>query len=256
MGFLHEGHLSLVRESKQQCNYTFVSIFVNPAQFAPNEDFNKYPRDLNSDLELLKRENADYVFIPEAGDIYTKDFQTYVEVTEVSKKQEGEFRPSHFKGVTTIVAILFNIIRPHKAFFGQKDAQQCAVIKRMVKDLRIDTDIVVCPTLREPDGLAMSSRNIYLNPQQHEKALILNRSLIQAGELIKSGEKDSSVIIKAINNNFLKETSVHLNYIRIVNAADFTEPKILKEGEEYYILIACKIGTTRLIDNLLINVPV
>jgi pantoate--beta-alanine ligase len=256
MGFLHEGHLSLVKASKENCDQTLVSIFVNPAQFAPNEDYNKYPRDTERDLALLEKEGVDFVFLPEKEVIYPPGFQTYTEVIEITKKQEGEFRPSHFKGVTTIVAVLFNIIRPHKAFFGQKDAQQTAVIKRMVKDLKFDIEIVVCPTVREEDGLAMSSRNIFLEPVQREKSLVISRSLFQAEKLIAAGEKDVSTVIKTINNNFLKETSIHLNYIRIVDAEDFNEPKIMEKGKEYFILIACKIGGTRLIDNVLVKIPV
>jgi pantoate--beta-alanine ligase len=255
MGFLHEGHLSLVRESENSCDNTIVSIFVNPTQFAPNEDFNKYPRDTNRDLSLLEKERVDIVFIPEAEDIYPPDFQTYVEVTDISKRHEGEFRPSHFRGVTTIVAMLFNIVRPHKSFFGQKDAQQTVVIKQMVKDLKFDTEVIVCPTVREPDGLAMSSRNIFLDSQQREKALVISRSLQQSQKLISEGVTDPFNIIKTINNNFLKETSIHLNYIRIADADNFSEPKTLEKGKEYFILIACKIGSTRLIDNVLVKVP-
>jgi pantoate--beta-alanine ligase len=256
MGYLHEGHLSLVRASKDAADATFVSIFVNPTQFAPHEDFNKYPRDTEKDLALLNKEGVDYVFLPKQEDIYTHNFQTYVEVTEISKQQEGEFRPTHFKGVTTVVSILFNIIKPHKAFFGQKDAQQTVVIKRMVNDLKFDIDIIVCPTVREKDGLALSSRNIFLDPVQREKALVISRSLFQAEEIVSKGERDPGVVIKAINNNFLKETSVHLNYLRIVDAENFTEPKLMQKGKEYFVLAACKIGRTRLIDNVLVKIPV
>jgi pantoate--beta-alanine ligase len=255
MGYLHQGHLSLVKAAKSSCDYTFVSIFVNPAQFGPNEDFNKYPRNTSSDLILLEKEGVDCVFIPEAEDIYPSGFQTYVEVSDVGKKHEGEFRPTHFKGVTTIVAILFNIVKPHKSFFGQKDAQQTVVIKRMVQDLKFDTEIVVCPTVRETDGLAMSSRNIFLDKVQREKALVINHSLTQAKKVIDEGERNVSSIIKFINNNFLKETSVQLNYIRIVDANTFDETKTMLKGKNYFILIACKIGGTRLIDNLLVEIP-
>jgi pantoate--beta-alanine ligase len=184
MGFLHEGHLSLVRESKKKCDVTFVSIFVNPSQFAPNEDFTNYPRDMERDLRMLGSEGTDYVFIPGTEEIYPNNFQTSVEVTGITKKHEGEFRPTHFRGVTTIVSILFNIIKPQKAFFGQKDAQQASVITRMVKDLNYDIDIVICPIVREPEGLAMSSRNIYLTPEQREKALVILKSLKTAEQLV------------------------------------------------------------------------
>jgi pantoate--beta-alanine ligase len=257
MGFLHEGHLSLIRESKKICTKTIASIFVNPAQFGANEDFNKYPRDTDRDTALLEKEGVDYLFIPEANEIYPPGgYLTYVEVTDLSKKHEGEFRPDHFKGVTTIVAMLFNIIRPAKAFFGQKDAQQAVIIKRMVKDLKYNTEVIICPTLRENDGLAMSSRNIYLDPAQREKALILYNSLTSAEKLIQAGERDVLTIKKTVNNFFLRETSIHLNYIRVVNAESFSEPELLEDGKEYYILIACKIGTTRLIDNLFVKLPV
>lgn len=255
MGYLHEGHLSLVRVSKNQTDSTFVSIFVNPTQFSPNEDLSNYPRDLKRDIGLLEKESTDFLFAPDPDEIYTENFQTYVEVNEISKKHEGEFRPVHFKGVSTIVAILFNIIRPSKSFFGQKDAQQTAVLRQMVSDLKFDTEIIVCPTIREQDGLAMSSRNVYLDNVQREKAVILYKSLIRAKELIMSGEKDPSAVIKTVNNNFLKESFVHLNYIRLVNKDSFNEPKILEPGKSYYILIACKIGTTRLIDNILVDIP-
>jgi pantoate--beta-alanine ligase len=254
MGFLHDGHLTLVRQSIKNCDVTVVSIFVNPTQFSPTEDLSSYPRNLEKDFSLLANEGVDYVFVPDASEIYPEKFQTYVEVSEITKKHEGEFRPTHFKGVTTVVAILFNIVQPDKAFFGQKDAQQSVVIKKMVRDLNYDIEIIVVPTVREAGGLAMSSRNTYLDIKQKQKALIIYNSLNQAKELIAAGERDSRVLIKNINNNFLLETSVHLNYIRIVDAEDFTEPVTLEKGKSYFILIACKIGTTRLIDNLLVEV--
>lgn len=253
MGFLHEGHLSLVRESRKKCDITVVSIFVNPSQFAPSEDFSKYPRDMERDLSILNKEGTDYVFTPGTEEIYPDNFQTYVEVTGITKRHEGEFRPTHFRGVTTIVSILFNIIKPHKAFFGQKDAQQASVITRMVKDLNYDIDVVICPIVREPEGLAMSSRNIYLTPEQREKASVILKSLLTAEQMVTSGQRDAFSIIKAVNNYFLKESSVHLNYIRVVEKVSFTEPEILENGKEYYVLIACKIDTTRLIDNLLLK---
>jgi pantoate--beta-alanine ligase len=254
MGALHEGHLSLVKESKKENDITIVSIFVNPAQFAPSEDYTKYPRDTEKDARLLHSEGVDYIFIPPVAEIYPADFKTYIEVTDITKKQEGEFRPDHFKGVTTIVAILFNIIQPSSAYFGQKDAQQSAVIKRMVDDLKYDIAVRVCPIVRENDGLAMSSRNIYLTEEERKKALILSASLKQAEEIINKEEREASVIIKMINRNFLAEKSIQLNYIRIVEADSFKEAEKLLSGKEYFILIACKIGKTRLIDNILISV--
>ena len=254
MGSLHKGHLSLIEESKKGADITIVSVFVNPTQFSPNEDFNAYPRDIDKDSGLLEQAGTDYLFFPSAGDIYPDDFQTYVDLTEMSKTIEGEFRPTHFKGVTTIVSILFNCVRPDFAFFGQKDAQQAAVIKRMVKDLKYAIEIVICPIIREPDGLALSSRNVYLSPEERVKALILSNSLKQAEEIIHSGERNTVVIVKKINNSFLKEKSIHLNYIRIVNPESFKEVDKLEKGNDYYCLIAAKVGSTRLIDNKLIHV--
>jgi len=254
MGYLHKGHISLIEESKKRADVTIVSVFVNPSQFAPNEDFNAYPRDIKRDSSLLELAGIDYLFFPSAADIYPENFQTYVDVTQISKIIEGEFRPTHFKGVTTIVSILFNCVNPDFAFFGQKDAQQAAVIERMVQDLKYAIKIVICPIVREPDGLALSSRNVYLNPEEREKALLISKSLKQAEEIIKSGERNTTIIIKKINNSFLKEKSIHLNYIRIVNSENFKEVDKLEEGKDYYCLIAAKVGSTRLIDNNLIHV--
>ena len=253
MGFLHEGHLSLVRRSKKTADVTVVSVFVNPTQFAPNEDLNKYPRDLKTDKKLLERENVDYLFCPDADDIYAKDFQTYVEVGKITGKLEGEFRPNHFKGVTTIVSLLFNIIRPDHAFFGQKDAQQAAVIKRMVKDLKYDLKVHLCPIVRESDGLALSSRNIFLSPGERKDALVLNRSLKLAAGLIKNGEANVSKIIGRMTDVVGSVDSSRSDYIKIVEAENFKETSRLIKGKKYYILIACRIGGTRLIDNLLIK---
>ena len=254
MGYLHKGHLSLIEESKKRVDITVVSVFVNPAQFAPNEDYVTYPRDLERDSKLLEETGTDYLFFPSAEEIYPEDFQTYVDVSEITKIIEGEFRPTHFRGVTTIVSILFNCVKPDYAFFGQKDAQQAAVIKRMVNDLKYTIEVIICPIIREPDGLAMSSRNVYLSPQEREKALLLNKSLKQAEEIIIAGERNTAAIVKKINNNFIKEKSIHLNYIRVVNAETFKEVDKLETGKEYYCLIAAKVGSTRLIDNILIHI--
>jgi pantoate--beta-alanine ligase len=254
MGYLHKGHLSLIEESKKRADVTIVSVFVNPSQFAPNEDFSAYPRDIKRDSSLLELAGIDYLFFPSAADIYPENFQTYVDVTQISKIIEGEFRPTHFKGVTTIVSILFNCVNPDFAFFGQKDAQQAAVIKQMVRDLKYAIEIVICNIIREHDGLALSSRNVYLNPEEREKALIISKSLKQAEEIIKAGERNTTIIVKKINNNFIKESSIHLNYIRIVCADTFKEVSKLESGKDYYCLIAAKVGTTRLIDNSLIHI--
>ncbi|MDP4114773.1 MAG: pantoate--beta-alanine ligase [Bacteroidota bacterium] len=254
MGFLHRGHISLVKESKIKNDITIVSVFVNPTQFGPTEDLNKYPRDIDKDTALLEAEGVDYLFLPDEKEIYPDDYETYVEVTKTSKKQEGEFRPSHFKGVTTIVSILFNCVCPDNAYFGRKDAQQAVIIKKMVKDLKMDINVVIMPIIREDDGLALSSRNIYLNKEERERSLLLSKSLNEAKIMIESGEHLVNNVIKKISNMFLKESTIHLNYIRIVEASSFNEIEQLEKGKEYYILIAARIGTTRLIDNLLVTV--
>lgn len=254
MGYLHKGHLSLIEQSKKQNDTTIVSVFVNPAQFAPNEDYSAYPRDLQRDHKLLEDAGVDILFTPEVKEIYPEGYQTYIEVTDITQKQEGEFRPDHFKGVTTIVAILFNIVMPSKAYFGQKDAQQAAVIKQMVKDLKNKIDVIICPIIREEDGLAMSSRNVYLTDDERQKALVISSSLKQAEKQIMEGDLSALSVVKKINKNFLGEKSIQLNYIRIVEADSFKETEQLQKGSSYYILIACRIGHTRLIDNLLITI--
>ena len=253
MGYLHEGHLSLVKIAKEKADIVVVSIFVNPTQFAPNEDFTKYPRDEQRDVRLLKELKVDALFIPSVDEIYSKNFQTFVGVTEITKKYEGEFRPTHFKGVTTIVSILFNCATPDIAIFGQKDAQQAAVIKQMVKDLKFNVEIVVAPIIREVDGLAMSSRNVYLSEQERKDALVLYRSLINANKLIEKGERDVKVIIQKMNGIINSVNTSKIDYIRIVSSTDFSEVQSMESGKEYYILIVCRIGETRLIDNLLVK---
>jgi pantoate--beta-alanine ligase len=253
MGFLHEGHLSLIRESKRKCDKTVVSIFVNPAQFAPEEDLNKYPRDIERDKNLLENEGVDFIFIPKADEIYPYDFQTYVEVNEITKKYEGEFRPTHFKGVTTVVLILFNSVQPDYAFFGQKDAQQLAVIRQMVKDLKLEISIVECPIVREEDGLAMSSRNVYLSPEERTKALTLHKALLYGRKLIEGKEMDPQKIISNMRMILSEEKSIKVDYVAIVNVYGFREVDLIDEGNEYYILVAARVGKTRLIDNELVR---
>ncbi len=253
MGYLHEGHLSLIKKSKELCDVTIVSIFVNPTQFGPSEDFKKYPRDSEHDNKLLKDHNVDYLFIPSADEIYPYDFQTYVEVNEISKKFEGEFRPEHFKGVTTIVSILFNCVNPDYAFFGQKDAQQAAIIKQMVSDLKYDIEIVVCPIVREVDGLAMSSRNVYLSPEERTKALTIHKAILYARKMIEGKETNPQTVIDNMRVIFSQEKSIKLDYIAIVNEYGFREVDLLDEGNEYYILVAARVGNTRLIDNELVR---
>lgn len=253
MGFLHEGHLSLVRESKKRCDITIVSIFVNPTQFGPTEDFNKYPRDVERDNKLLEDEGVDFLFLPSTEKIYPKDFQTYVNVEYLTKKLEGEFRPTHFRGVATVVLILFNSVQPDFAFFGQKDAQQLAVIKQMVKDLKLNVKIVNCPIVREPDGLAKSSRNVYLSASERKDALVIFHSLQKAEKLIGAGETRAIIVLSEMAELFERVSSAKLDYIKIVEADTFEIVDELIRGKSYYILIACKIGKTRLIDNILIT---
>lgn len=254
MGYLHKGHLSLIQKSKEQNDVTVVSVFVNPAQFGPTEDFAKYPRDNDRDNKLLEEQKVDYLFAPSADEIYPYDFQTFIEVNEISKKYEGEFRPHHFKGVTTVVSILFNCVQPDSAYFGQKDAQQAAVLKQMVKDLKYDIRITICPIVREPDGLAMSSRNIYLSPEERIKALTIYESLLYARKLIEGKETDPQKITDNMRVMIGQEPSIKLDYLGIVNEDGFREVDFIEGGNEYYILVAAKIGTTRLIDNELVRV--
>lgn len=254
MGFLHEGHLSLVRKSKKTCDITIVSVFINPTQFAPSEDFENYPRDLDKDIKMLEDEKVDFLFLPEGVEIYPGNFQTFVTVNFITQKLEGEFRPNHFRGVTTVVLILFNVVQPDYAFFGQKDAQQSAVILQMVKDLKLNIDIVVCPIIRESDGLALSSRNIYLSPTERKDSLVLFRSLELGKKIIASGERRVNIVLSNMNELFSNVPSANIDYIKIVEADSFNIVDEIIEGKEYYILIACKIGKTRLIDNIRIKV--
>ena len=253
MGYLHEGHLSLIRESKKKCDITIVSIFVNPTQFSPSEDFQNYPRDIEKDNQLLENEDVDFLFLPDEREIYSYNFQTYVSVEQITQKLEGEFRPTHFRGVTTVVLILFNSVQPDFAFFGQKDAQQCAVIKQMVEDLKLPVQIVECPIIREKDGLAMSSRNVYLSPEERTKALTLYKALLYGTKLIEGKEMNPQVVIDNMKVIIAEEKSIKLDYVAIVNGYGFREVDLIDEGNEYYILVAARIGSTRLIDNIKIR---
>ncbi len=254
MGFLHAGHLSLVEKSKKKSDVTVVSIFINPTQFAINEDLNKYPRDIERDKKFLRKLNVDYVFIPEASEIYQENYQTYVEVEKITKILEGEFRPTHFKGVTSIVSILFNSVMPNYAFFGQKDAQQAAVIKQMVKDLKYNVSIFISPIVREADGLAMSSRNVYLSAAERHDALVLSRSLKLAENLVLSGERNTGIIISKMNDMINSVKNSKLDYIKVIDSDNFTLTDRLIKNKNYYVLIACRIGSTRLIDNTLLKI--
>lgn len=254
MGYLHEGHISLLRASKNECVVSVVSIFVNPTQFSPNEDLAKYPRDFERDFSLLEKEDCDILFYPEPSEIYPPNYQTYVVVDGITNVLEGQYRPTHFRGVTTIVNLLFNIVLPHKAYFGQKDAQQCAVILKMVNDLRMNLEVRICPIIRESDGLAMSSRNIYLSDAERIDALVLSRAIITANELIISGERNVAEILNAMVAIINRAKSSSLDYIEIVDFFTFEKVEKLFKGKKYLILIACKIGKTRLIDNDIITI--
>ena len=253
MGALHEGHLSLVRRARQENDIAVVSIFVNPIQFGPSEDFNKYPRDFEADAEKLRREEVDILFVPDVLHLYPQGFSTYVEVEKVSDRLCGAFRPGHFKGVATVVLKLFHIVRPARAYFGQKDYQQAIIIKKMVKDLDTNIDIVVCPTVREKDGLAMSSRNAYLDKREREAAAVIYSCLSEAADLSKSGIINISHI-KVI----MQEKLLHEPLVSKIDYAGVYDPETLDEpsGMSGYVLlaVAVRIGDTRLIDNMLLNV--
>jgi pantoate--beta-alanine ligase len=254
MGALHEGHLSLVRGAKQENDITVVSIFVNPTQFGPSEDFKKYPRDIEGDTEKLLKEETDILFMPDAHCIYPEGFFTYVEVEKISEKLCGAFRPGHFRGVATVVTKLLNIVKPTRAYFGQKDFQQSIIIKQLVKDLDMDTDIVTCPTVREQDGLAMSSRNIYLDEGQRKAATVIYKSLVEASDSIKSGVIDG-VYIKGLLQDRLREESLisGVDYAGVYDTATLDELSEIKG--EVLLAVAVRIGDTRLIDNMLVSAP-
>jgi pantoate--beta-alanine ligase len=254
MGFLHEGHLSLMRRAKQESDLVVVSIFVNPTQFGPNEDLTAYPRDALRDTALMRSEDVDIAFFPETTAIYPQGFTTYVEVQgPITQVLCGKSRPTHFRGVTTVVAKLFHIVAPDRAYFGQKDAQQAAVIKQMVRDLDFDVQVVVCPIQRESDGLAMSSRNTYLTPQQRAEAVILYRALTEAAQLIhEDGQRSASAVVRSILETIGTVPDAVVDYVEVVNADDLATLETL-EGE-ILIALAVKFGKTRLIDNLQIRI--
>jgi pantoate--beta-alanine ligase len=248
MGYLHEGHLSLVRESKKRTAVTAVSIFVNPAQFGPKEDFQKYPRDFERDAALLEKEGADVLFFPSVEEVYPSGYKTYVEVGDLQDRLCGKSRPGHFRGVATVVLKLLNIVEPDFAFFGWKDAQQVVILRKMAADLNLGTEIVACPLVREPDGLAMSSRNSYLSPDERQAALVLSRSLAEAERLIGAGERDADRLAGAIRSMIAAEPLARVDYIEVT---DMKELRPLRRLEgDVLIALAVFIGTTRLIDNI------
>jgi pantoate--beta-alanine ligase len=252
MGSLHEGHLSLVRRARQESDITVVSIFVNPIQFGPSEDFERYPRDTKGDLEKLQQENADVIFMPEMSLMYPQRFLTHVEVDEISQRLCGALRPNHFRGVATVITKLLNIVKPTKVYFGQKDFQQSVIIKKLVRDLNIDTDVVICPTVRERDGLAMSSRNAYLTEKQRKAATVIYKCLQEASDLIKSGIIDGAVVRGFMQERILKETD-----ISSIDYAGVYDPETMVDVSEIsgdtLLAVALKIGDTRLIDNMLVT---
>jgi pantoate--beta-alanine ligase len=251
MGALHEGHLSLVRAAKAQSDFVIVSIFVNPLQFGPKEDLSKYPRPFERDRALLAKEGVDVIFAPSVGEMYPGSAVTYVNVEDLSGRLDGVSRPGHFRGVTTVVSKLFHIAEPDKAFFGQKDAAQVAVIKRMVRDLDMPVEIVVGPIIREPDGLAMSSRNAYLDSDQRKQGLVLSRSLRRMEALFEAGEHDARKLISAGEDVFHEEPSVRIDYVSIVDP-DSLEP-VHQATPGALVAVAAYVGTTRLIDNMILR---
>jgi pantoate--beta-alanine ligase len=251
MGALHEGHLSLVRAAQQQCNPVVASIFVNPAQFGPKEDFQKYPRQLDADREMLEKAGVQHLFAPTPAEMYPNGFRTYVDVEKLSSVLEGRSRPGHFRGVTTVVLKLFEIVQPHFAYFGRKDAQQARVIRQMAADLNLDAEVVVCPIVREEDGLAMSSRNAYLKPDERRAATVLNRALRAAGQEIAAGQCDTAHLVATMRKILDAEPLASVDYAEIVDA-DTLEP-VLRLRRACMVLLAVFVGTTRLIDNLFIE---
>jgi len=252
MGALHEGHLSLVREARRMCDVVVVSVFVNPTQFGPGEDFEHYPRDLTKDTALLTDYNVDYIFAPTVEEMYPKGFSTYVNVAGISDQLEGASRPGHFRGVATVVTILLNTVRPDFAFFGQKDAQQALVIKRLVKDLAFDTEIVVLPIVREDSGLAISSRNLYLTPDEQASAAVIHRALVQAKTTFKEGERSASKIMDVVRSTIESEPRARLDYVT-VSDTETLEPVERIDERPTLIAVAAYIGKTRLIDNTILN---
>jgi pantoate--beta-alanine ligase len=252
MGFLHEGHMSLVREARKMADVVVTSVFVNPAQFGPAEDLDRYPRDVTRDAEMLAAENVDYVFLPRAEEMYPENFHTYVKVHELSERLCGQTRPGHFEGVTTVVMKLFHIVDPHFAYFGQKDAQQMVIIRRMVQDLNMDVEIVRLPIVREPDGLALSSRNVYLSEEERKAAPVLYRALEHARKRVEDGERKSKNLIKEMQEIIAAESLAKIDYISITDTTELKDLKTLKDKS--LIALAVYFGKTRLIDNIIVDV--
>lgn len=255
MGYFHEGHLSLMRYAKKNADKVITSLYVNPTQFAPNEDFSKYPRDFERDYKLAKDNGTDYLFFPNNEEIYPVGFNTYINIKGITEKFEGKTRPTHFNGVATVVAKLFNITKPHLSVFGQKDYQQTLVIKQLVRDLNFDIKIIVLPTYREHDGLAMSSRNVYLSADLRAKANIIFKTLSKAKDLILSGEKNSEKIEEFMKAHLNSVPEIKIDYASAVCAENLVQKLNFESGDEIALLIAAYLGSTRLIDNMLVKVP-
>ncbi len=247
MGYLHEGHLSLVRAARARDDHVVVSIFVNPTQFGPGEDFERYPRDHERDLALLRREQVDAVFVPSVAEMYPEGASAFVEVEGITEVLEGAHRPGHFRGVATVVAKLLHIVQPHRAYFGRKDAQQLAVIRRLVRDLHFDVEIVPIPTVREPEGLAMSSRNAYLAPRDREAALVLSRALRRAEELFAGGERNGERLREAMRDVIAQEPLARVDYVSVADTETLRE--LDRVQGPALASLAVRIGTIRLIDN-------
>lgn len=251
MGYLHEGHLALVRRARAECPSVAVSIFVNPTQFGPREDFARYPRDPERDLALLEKEGVDLVFMPEAAEMYPPGFDTWVEVGTITRRLEGRARPGHFRGVATVVCKLFNIVQPRRAYFGEKDAQQLRVVRKMVRDLDMPIEIVPVPTVREPDGLALSSRNVYLSPDERRQALALSAALRLAQELVAQGERRAAVLRARMRRRIRQEPDARIDYVSVADAETLEELTVVDRPA--LVSLAVRIGATRLIDNVVVE---
>ncbi len=250
MGYLHEGHLTLARQARQETRTVVASIFVNPTQFGPAEDFASYPRDMERDLSLLRSEGVDIVFAPTVEEMYPKGYSTYVEVEGVTKPLEGARRPGHFRGVATVVAKLFTIVRPDRSYFGQKDGQQVAVVKRLTQDLNLGTEIIVVPTVREPDGLAMSSRNVYLTQEERRAAPVLYRALCRVREMWQQGQRDAGVLRQEMESIITAGPLSHIDYVSIADAETLEELK--RVDGPAMVSLAVRFGRTHLIDNVML----